>query len=401
MAARFWVDHEHSPVWRQIYPWTLGEPGRAGDARLLRSFADEPDGQWGFCPCPANLDGPEKSIGSYVNRVADAAPDPVAQALGHVHEQAGAIPAVVIYELRHDRCGGWDGGGPAAAAEYRRRIDAYARGIGTDRVVVFLEPDGLPTSYCLTPPAQRTREALVRYAVDRFAALPATSVYIDAGASDWHPAREMAAHLRRAGVAQARGFVLNVTHYDWTGNNVRYGLDIDRHLGRHRRRHFVINTAYNGRGPLLLRRAGRRIDVWCNPKGRALGHSFTTRTANPLVDAYFWVGGPGYSDGTCIEHPGARPGGPAVGIWWADWALELENPAGGGGVGADRHGITPHARTVLERSLQETLNRSEGFIGVEHLLLALLRDEKSGASRTLERFGATADDGRKQLELMW
>lgn len=48
-------------------------------------------------------------------------------------------------------------------------------------------------------------------------------------------------------------------------------------------------------------------------------------------------------------------------------------------------GMSPHARRVLERSLQEALDRGEGYIGVEHLLLAVVRDERSGAAQTLAR----------------
>jgi ATP-dependent Clp protease ATP-binding subunit ClpA len=48
-------------------------------------------------------------------------------------------------------------------------------------------------------------------------------------------------------------------------------------------------------------------------------------------------------------------------------------------------GLTSHARRVLERSLEEALNRGEGYIGVEHLLLAVLRDSRGGAVRALRR----------------
>ncbi|MFI2791482.1 glycoside hydrolase family 6 protein, partial [Kitasatospora sp. NPDC018614] len=42
----------------------------------------------------------------------------------------------------------------------------------------------------------------------------------------------------------------------------------------------------------------------------------TTRTADPLVDAYLWIKRPGESDGTC-------KGGPKAGQWWETYALEL------------------------------------------------------------------------------
>ncbi|WP_442538328.1 glycoside hydrolase family 6 protein, partial [Streptomyces pseudogriseolus] len=55
---------------------------------------------------------------------------------------------------------------------------------------------------------------------------------------------------------------------------------------------------------------------WCNPPGRALGETPTTRTADPLVDAYLWIKRPGESDGEC-------KGGPKAGEWWEDYALDL------------------------------------------------------------------------------
>jgi hypothetical protein len=32
-------------------------------------------------------------------------------------------------------------------------------------------------------------------------------------------------------LAKVRGFMLNVTHFDWTLNNVRFGLQLSRRLG--------------------------------------------------------------------------------------------------------------------------------------------------------------------------
>ncbi len=48
---------------------------------------------------------------------------------------------------------------------------------------------------------------------------------------------------------------------------------------------------------------------------RGLGPAPTTDTANARVDAYLWIGRPGYSGGACN-------GGPLpVGSWWAKRAL--------------------------------------------------------------------------------
>jgi endoglucanase len=78
----------------------------------------------------------------------------------------------------------------------------------------------------------------------------------------------------------------------------------------------VVNTAFNGRGPQIR----HRFHVWCNPAGRALGPLPTTRTRAARADALFWLGNPGLSDGACR-------GGPPVGTFWLDWALQLSRPA--------------------------------------------------------------------------
>jgi ClpA/ClpB-like protein len=62
-----------------------------------------------------------------------------------------------------------------------------------------------------------------------------------------------------------------------------------------------------------------------------------------------------------------------------------------------KDGISGYARSVLEQSLREALARGERHIGVEHLLLALLRDDVGGAARTLSELGVDADEVRARL----
>jgi ClpA/ClpB-like protein len=62
-----------------------------------------------------------------------------------------------------------------------------------------------------------------------------------------------------------------------------------------------------------------------------------------------------------------------------------------------KDGISAYARNVLERSLREAIERGAGHIGVEHLLLALLREEVGGASRTLSALGIDPDAVRERL----
>ena len=165
---------------------------------------------------------------------------------------------------------------------------------------------------CLARHRRRARLDVLRYGVDRLSQLPNATIYLEAGASDWEPAARTARQLRYIGIERVRGFMLNVTHHDWTRANIRHGVRISRMVGG---KPFVVNTSYNGRGPLHLRRGHRRVNVWCNPPGRGLGPRPTTATGHRLVDAYMWINRPGYSAGSCN-------GGPLpVGAWWPKRAL--------------------------------------------------------------------------------
>jgi hypothetical protein len=64
---------------------------------------------------------------------------------------------------------------------------------------------------------------------------------------------------------------------------------------------------------------------------------------------------------------------------------------------AGKDGISAYARSVLEQSLREAIARGESHIDVEHLLLALLREEVGGAARTLHELGVDADAVRERL----
>ena len=55
------------------------------------------------------------------------------------------------------------------------------------------------------------------------------------------------------------------------------------------------------------------------------------------------------------------------------------------------------ARAVFEQSLREAVRRGDGYIGVEHLLLASLQDESGGACRTLEALGVDPRAVREAL----
>ena len=121
----------------------------------------------------------------------------------------------------------------------------------------------------------------------------------------------MAQRLHAAGVADARGFALNVSNFGRTGDEVAYGHAVAAALGA--RTPFVVDTSRNGAGPAP-------DNAWCNPPDRALGAAPTSHTGAEDVDAFLWVKRPGESDGTCN-------GGPPAGQFWTDYAIGLARHA--------------------------------------------------------------------------
>jgi endoglucanase len=157
---------------------------------------------------------------------------------------------------------------------------------------------------------------LFRYGVDVLSKLPNATIYLEGTASDWKPAAWTARMLRYMGVSKVRGFMLNVTHHDWTYKNVAYGRRVSRMVGG---KPFVVSTSYNGRGPVhyKLGKKGRyrRVNVFCNPRYRGLGPKPNANTQIAGVDAFLYLNRPGVSGaGTCN-------GGFKAGEWWPERAL--------------------------------------------------------------------------------
>jgi ATP-dependent Clp protease ATP-binding subunit ClpA len=60
--------------------------------------------------------------------------------------------------------------------------------------------------------------------------------------------------------------------------------------------------------------------------------------------------------------------------------------------------FTPGAKKVLELSLREALQLDHKYIGTEHILIALLRDEREASATVLRRLGVRQDaDGMRTL----
>jgi endoglucanase len=231
----------------------------------------------------------------------------VASAVAKVVGAAAAehrVATLVAYAIPHRDCGGYSANSEESAAEYRRWVRAFVRGLGHRKAIIIVEPDALGLLSCLTPHQQRERLGLLRYATERFSA-QGSWTYLDAGHSAWLPVGTAAARLRRAGIAAATGFSLNVAQFRPTGETTRYGTALAARVGG---KHFVVDTSRNGVAP--------KNAQWCNPGGRGLGHRPTASTGTPLVDAYLWIKVPGESDGTCRK-------GPAAGRWFPAYAAML------------------------------------------------------------------------------
>ena len=235
-------------------------------------------------------------------------------------DQPGAVPQMVVLRARSTDCGpDYLGGSAAEDARTRRWYRRFAGVVGDARVVIGFEPDSLGTIDCLARRRRDDRLRLLRYGVEVLSRLPNATIYLEAGAADWEPAERTARMLRIIGIHKVRGFMVNVTHHDWTRASIEYGLDVSRRVDG---KPFVVSTAFNGRGPLHYRRwidrdrrLWRRVNVWCHPGRRGLGPPPTTATSHPKVDAYLYINRPGFSAGACN-------GGPRrVGRWWPDRAL--------------------------------------------------------------------------------
>ncbi|MFJ5519916.1 glycoside hydrolase family 6 protein [Streptomyces griseoluteus] len=283
----YWVNPDGNAA-RQVAAYE--KAGRRAEAARIRRIAEQPVGEW------LGPENPEGEARGYTEAAA----------------KSGRTALLVLYNIPHRDCGQYSQGGAADGAAYRAWIDGVARGIGDRAATVVLEPDALLhlVDGCTPRKFQEERYDLLRGAVTALGALKHTRVYLDAGNAGWGHPDQIHAPLKRAGVENADGFAVNVSNFYSTADSVAYGKRLSAKVGG---KHFVVDTSRNGNGPYTRGAPGER---WCNPPGRALGDPPTTRTADPLVDAYLWVKRPGESDGECR-------GGPKAGAWWPEYALKL------------------------------------------------------------------------------
>ncbi len=296
-GARFFVDPtERSYKDMQIYK-ARGQQSRA-DA--MANLALQPKARWmGRFTRPRM----QRKVRNYLNCVQVFQP--------------GATPLIVVMRHQGIKCNPrYTGGGVAEDKRTRKWYRDFAHAIGGKRVVLAFEPDGIGTIKCLKKSRRKARLKLFRYGVGVLSKLPNATIYLEATASDWKPAKWTARMLRYMGIRKVRGFMLNVTHHDWTSRNIAYGRKVARRVGG---KPFVISTAYNGRGPVhyKLGKKGRyrRVNVYCNPRFRGLGPKPNTNTGIRGVDAFLYLNRPG------VSGAGRCNGGFQAGKWWSDRAL--------------------------------------------------------------------------------
>lgn len=256
-----------------------------------------------------------KRFGSWNDRPGYVVSKYLAQAF---HDDPNAVPLLATYRLRHLTCHRVSDSAKEAEA-YKRWYSNFANGIGNQRVVIFYEIDALITAPCLSGRGLAVRISEMRSAIDSLSKLPHAVVYVDAGASDAHHPRFIGSLLRKVGVHKIQGFFTNSTHHNRTSLEIKYANGLSRATGG---KHYVINTAVNGKGSLRPRdRVRFGNSIRCNPPGRGLGPrpSSAVPPQYPLLDGVFWIGNPGRSAGNC----GTSRGAPPTGTFWLRYALML------------------------------------------------------------------------------
>ncbi|UUU37300.1 glycoside hydrolase family 6 protein [Streptomyces sp. CA-210063] len=266
----------------QVLDWVRDNPGDPRSAVIEAGIAERPAAVWFTDPTPATT----------TSQVAAVASGGAAQ---------GRVPVLVAYAIPDRDCGGASQGGASTLDAYDAWIDAFAAGLGSDDVIVILEPDAIAQSDCLSAGARADRFAsLARAGRVIKAANPDARVYYDAGHSEWNAPDKQAALLRQAGAASpdgSDGVFSNVSNFNPTDAEAAYTRRVLDALGGPAGLGAVIDTSRNGNG-------APPDGAWCDPAGRGLGRSPTLDTGEPRVDAYLWVKLPGESDG-CRGRAGA------------------------------------------------------------------------------------------------
>ncbi|MZF89504.1 glycoside hydrolase family 6 protein [Streptomyces sp. SID5643] len=265
----------------QVLDWVRSHSGDPRHAVIASRIAEQPAAVW----------------------FADYSPDTVTARVAAVTAGGaalGRVPVVVPYTIPGRDCGGHSQGGAPGLDAYDAWIDRFAAGLGSDEVIVVLEPDSVAQAECLSAGERADRFAsLARAGRVLKDANPRARVYFDAGHSGWNAPGKQAAWLRQAGAASSEssdGVFSNVSNFHTTADEVAHDRRVLDALGGPADLGAVIDTSRNGNG-------APADGEWCDPAGRTLGRAPTLSTGEARIDAYLWVKLPGESDG-CKGRPG-------------------------------------------------------------------------------------------------
>ncbi|MDO0924663.1 glycoside hydrolase family 6 protein [Streptomyces sp. TG1A-8] len=207
-ATKFYADPHSEAAQQALVDLSNGD---AENAANMAGLASWPQAEWFTHGTPGEV---RVKVGELVHRA----------------RAVNRTPVLVAYNVPGRDCAQYSSGGAPPSAAYRQWIDAFAAGVGGNRAVVVVEPDGLALlpKDCgpATDPAGEltaARIADLEYAVKTLKARPRTAVYLDAGNVQWKSVGDMAQRLQDAGVRYSDGFALNVSNTHPTDHNARYG----------------------------------------------------------------------------------------------------------------------------------------------------------------------------------
>ena len=216
----------------------------------------------------------------WLNGPVDVAELPEVAARAH---RQNKLLVLVTYHIPNRDCAG-PGAGAASAEAYDAFIGATIQALGPAKAAIVVEPDAVAMDcFNQAPPT------LLKRTVQRLTQA-GHHVFLDAGHPQWHPTRQMAQRLLKAGVNDAEGFSVNVANRQTTEDSYQWARKLSARLGG---REFVIDTSRNGAGP-------PPDNEWCNPRHEGLGEPPTTDVGDrPGLAALLWIKPPGESDGAC------------------------------------------------------------------------------------------------------
>lgn len=270
-APQFYVDPRNN-----AYRWIGEHPGDPLIPLIRDNIATKAGAKW-FGGWSGTT---EQAIASVVNSYVTEA------------QNAGKTPILAAYNIYGRDCGGYSQGGPLEPADYENWIRGFATGIGDRPAIVILEPDAVAQMIdCGMSEANKTiRRNLLTYATQQLAAkAPRAWTYLDAGNDGWIDPAVMAQGLKETGIANVRGFAVNVSNYKSTARSEDYGTRVNAALPSPKK--FVVDTSRNG---------GTTVDGdWCNARGAKLGTPSSAGTG--AAELLLWVKFPGDSDGECTH----------------------------------------------------------------------------------------------------